>query len=439
MGVAVIVSIHKPSISELELIDYISIIRKGRQIYFGKPSQMYHYFNDVVGIEMDPTHNVLSSLFEMFILTDMSKSDNMDDKHIGRKLLKQRSDKTSHKREHLEEEFEERFSEYYIPQATREEMPFLPNDIESIQTEKYYSNYLYSVLVLLQRTFTVKARNWRTEFIAPLFEKVVFGLIIGFMYLQVERVNMPMRAKLFSFVNILISITFSLGMKTFISQIPNLVQERNSTSYRISAFYIVKSIEDFIDFTVYPLIFGLICYFMIGLTMTPDRIFTFILIFPMYTLASMSFAQALVSIIPIPSILNSIGPIINLAFIVYSGSYGFSMVPDAISWIGYLSYLTYGFRALAINEFHGVIINVSNTTTILQPSSASYFTNGTQFLQKNFGLYDDYYMVWVYFVILVVYFLICKVLGYLGLRYIYGAKSPKRLLKRLKFWKRWKQ
>jgi len=329
------------------------------------------------------------------------------------------------KRDRLAEEFEKRIPSFYSDQKQLEELPFLSNGVDTITTEKYHSNYFVTIFVLLQRILKVKTRNWRGEFVQPFIEKTMIAVGIGLLYLQVEPANMGMRARVFAFLNFNISLTFGLALRTLIGQIPILAQERsNTSSYRISAFFIAKTIEDLFDFTVYPFIFGLIVYFMTGMSLEPGRFFTFVVAFGVYNWACMGFAQALVCVIPIPYILGFMSSVLSIYFILVSGAYGPTMLTIGLQWTSYLSYIYYGFRAMAINEFSGVIIPVTNGTVL--PSN--YFTNGTYFLAKTYNIYEPYYMCWVYIAVLLVYFILCKVVAYLGLRYIYGGKSPKRLL-----------
>ncbi|KAG2381546.1 hypothetical protein C9374_005930 [Naegleria lovaniensis] len=436
MGVCVVICLHRPSILELELIDYVSILNKGSTIYFGKPKMIQEYF-ELIGVQLPLNRqNVVASVFELIILHEMSKSRNEREQQMALHYLD--LDKESiERRDHLEAEFEKRKRTFYIPQKEHEEAPFRHNKIEDIQTEKYYSNYFASVWILLERIYLVKLRNWKTEFITPFFEKFIVAVFIGLLYFQISPTNMSLRGKIFSFLNLNISITFGLSIKTLISQIPLMTQERNSTSYRIGAFFLAKSIEDIVDFTIYPFIFGIIIYLLVGFSYEAERVFAFILIFAIYNLTCMSFAQTLVAIIPVPSILNFIAPVINLIFLLVSGAYGLTNT-QFLGWIGYASYLSYAFKALAINEFHGVLLQIGNSTTVdnnstvastEQPSlPAGHYTNGTLFLERAYGLTDPHYMMWVYLGVLIVYFGVCKVIAYFGLRYIYKGMSVKKVL-----------
>ncbi|KAG2388467.1 hypothetical protein C9374_000631 [Naegleria lovaniensis] len=468
MGMAVILSVHKPSWKELELFDYVSILDRGRQIYFGSPHRIEYYFNHVVGIELNDFkshhhhhededeactlikddeeknynrshhgkglyHNSLENLLQVLFVHELCK--NAHDFSAEKNLPIKQMIESNHmdaiimeKRDHLAEEFEKRFSDEYIPQKTLEEKPFVDNHLTNIHTEKYLTNYWLSIIYLITRLFIVKKRNWKTEFVAPFIEKTLIGIGIGLLYLQVDAPNMAMRARVFAFLNYNLSLTFGVAIRVLIQQIPTLMQERtNSSSYRISAFFIAKTVEDLFDFTVYPFIFGLVVYFMTGMSMDAGKFFTFSACFIVYNWACMALAQALVCLFPFPFILGWLCVVVNIYFILVSGAYGQTMLPSGLQWTSYLSYLYYGFRSMAINEFAGVIIPVQNGT-VLPPT---YFTNGTYFLKRAYNIEERWYMSWVYIAVLVGYFLICKYAGYLGLKYIYGRKSPKRIVVKL--------
>ena len=432
LGITIVMCLHRPSILELELFDYVSILYKGSTIYFGKPNMIQEYFN-LIGVQL-PLYrqNVLISVLELLKLHELSKSSDENDQQLVRECLGGSDEKSYEKRDHLNVEFEQRMDLFYIPQKQREQAPYLQYKIEDMETEKYYSDYFFSILFLLERSYLVKFRRWKTDILSPILEKLIVSVFIGLLYLQIEPTNMTLKGKIFSFLNLNISITFGLALRTLTSQLPLLAQERNSRSYRIGAFYIAKSIEDMADFIFQNLVFGLTIYLMAGLSYRPEHIFAFILIFSVYNLACISCAQALASIIPIPSVLNLIAPVVSLIFTVVSGAYSVTST-QFLNWVGYLSFLYYGFRALTINEFRDVMISsptAPNGTVILPPG---HFTNGTLYLQKTFGITDPRYMMWVYFGVLCAYFAICKAAGYFGLRYIYRGTNLKGLVRMVIF------
>nr|CAG4715630.1 unnamed protein product [Naegleria fowleri] len=484
MGISVIISVHKPSWKELELFDYVSILDRGRQIYFGPPLRMDSYFRsvgiDTMNMEEDSNddeqicesegktrrridyrsdgdvhQNSLENLLQLLFVHELASKIAHDEMSTERHLPIKQMIESNHmdakimeQRDYLAEAFEKRFSDFYLPQKTLEEKHFIQNQIqnqnqtqnqnhpnpnqnhllENIHTEKYLTNYWLSIVYLIMRLFTVKKRRWATEFLAPFIEKTLIGIGIGLLYLQVDAPNMAMRARVFAFLNYNLSLTFGVAIRVLIQQIPTLMQERmNSSSYRISAFFIAKTIEDLFDFTIYPFIFGLVVYFMTGMSMDAGKFFTFSACFIVYNWACMALAQALVCVFPSPFILGWLCVVVNIYFILVSGAYGQTMLPSGLQWTSYLSYLYYGFRSMAINEFAGVIIPVKNGTVL----PVTYFTNGTLFLKKAYNIDEGWYMSWVYIGVLLGYFLICKFIGYLGLKYIYGRKSPKRIIVKL--------
>ena len=73
------------------------------------------------------------------------------------------------------------------------------------------------------------------------------------MYFQLDSADFDLKGRIFEFLNLNISLTFALSITMLTREIPILTQERNNTSYRLSAFFIAKTIEDVFDATFYGL------------------------------------------------------------------------------------------------------------------------------------------------------------------------------------------
>ncbi|EFC39439.1 predicted protein [Naegleria gruberi] len=420
MGVGVVLTSHKPSLLELELFDYISILNRGNQLYFGPPGELIQYFSRI-GVKLHNTnHNEVGFLFQVISLLQAESFHPMYTDTYD----------TKENTERFSIEYVRQTEEFYIPMKNKEEAPYLTNDLTRFHFEPYYANFFYSVFFLMARNYLSRIRNWKVEFLIPLLEKLAVSIFIGLLYFQIDEGNMSLRGKIFTFLNLNISLTFTASLKNLINQIPMLTQERNSSIYRTSVFFISKTIEDLIETSILSLLFGWIVYFMTNLRLEYDRVLTFGLIFATYHWTCVSFAQMLVSLIPVPPLLNLITPVINIMFILTSGVYGFPNT-DWLSWFKYLNYLFYGFKAMSLNEFDIQLEIPTNTTW-----PANYYTNGTYFLYKNYGYSDPHYMMWVYFGILTSFWIVCKILSYVGLRLVYGKKSYIRLAKKLlRSWK----
>ncbi|EFC49043.1 predicted protein [Naegleria gruberi] len=416
MGVGVVVTSHKPSLKELELFDYISILNKGNQLYFGPPNKLITYFSKI-GVSADESnHNEVEFLFQVISLLQTETFET---------ILVEDAQEPLDQSELFATEYIKQLDDFFIPMKNKEENRYLENDPTTFHYEPYYANFFYSVFTLIMRNYLSRLRNWKVEFLIPFVEKIAVSVFIGLLYFQIDPNNMPLKGKIFTFLNLNISLTFSASLKNLINQIPMLTQERNSSIYRTSAFFISKTMEDLIETSIFSLLFGGIVYFMTGLTLEYDRVLIFGLIFATYHWTCVSFAQMLVSLVPIPPLLNLITPVINIMFILTSGVYGIHNT-EWLAWFKYLNYLFYGFKAMAINEFDIQLETPLNTTL---PSN--YYTNGTYFLEKNYGYSDPHYMLWVYLAILTSFWIVCKILSYVGLRLVYGKKSWFRVFKKI--------
>jgi ATP-binding cassette, subfamily G (WHITE), eye pigment precursor transporter len=96
-------------------------------------------------------------------------------------------------------------------------------------------------------------------------------------------------------------------------------RERRSKMYRISSYYIGKSLAEIPLAVIFPVIFGTVCYWLIGLNPDPARFFTFLLILILLSLVSQSFGIAISAACPSYDIAFAISPMVITLFTLFSG------------------------------------------------------------------------------------------------------------------------
>ena len=103
-----------------------------------------------------------------------------------------------------------------------------------------------------------------------------------------------------------------------------------------------------------PLLYTIIVYFGIGLTVTASKFFIFYAILALIVLASASFGYLISSIFNNMESAVAVGPIIMMPIILFGGVFtNVSSYAKWISWVQYLSPIRYGLEALVRNEFEG--------------------------------------------------------------------------------------
>merc|ERR1711916_233532 len=68
------------------------------------------------------------------------------------------------------------------------------------------------------------------------------------------------------------------NLTTIEQEIPVFLRERGSKSYYVSAYFVSKVLSDFLPQTIFPAVFGVIAYWVVGLNADFWRFMAFLLI-----------------------------------------------------------------------------------------------------------------------------------------------------------------
>ena len=193
-----------------------------------------------------------------------------------------------------------------------------------------------------------------------------------------------------------------------------MLRERSAGTYYISSYFMAKTAKDFLTNLWQPILFTCIVYFLIGYQTKPDKFFIYMMFMVMDTFAATSLATAVtccfVSIEMSTVVLASLLEISRL----YGGFFTSPLqLISAYHWkfADALSYLKYAFVGVALNELHGLEL----TCTQSDIDAKSCFTTGEELI-ANLG-YDEY-TIGSLAGILAVFIVGCRLVAFLGLKYI---------------------
>eukprot|EP01137_Pigoraptor_chileana_P033008 Opistho-2@23287 len=192
------------------------------------------------------------------------------------------------------------------------------------------------------------------------------------------------------------------------------MRERSAGTYRVSAYYIAKNLSELPVQIFLPIVFGSIIYWMIGLNTEPGRFFTFLLLLVTTVLAAQSLGQVISAAAPSMQIANAVGPIVMILFLLFGGFYLNSAdIWPGFYWIKYISFLNYGYRAIAANEYAGLVFECNT-------GIARCVRTGDEVLEQlDFADVNK----WADFGVLVALVVGYRFLAYLALLYLAKPKS----------------
>lgn len=157
--------------------------------------------------------------------------------------------------------------------------------------------------------------------------------------------------------------------------------------YTVSAYYIAKIIVETPILALTPMLFAIITYFKIGLTITASQFFYFYLIILLLSNCAASFGYFMSSIFNKEEMAVALAPIIMMPIILFGGQFANSDNIQAwISWFQYVSPIRYGLESFVRNEFDS---RYYNSTMILFQKSTNRTVviedayNGNYSMQRN--------------------------------------------------------
>lgn len=158
---------------------------------------------------------------------------------------------------------------------------------------------------------------------------------------------------------------------TFQGERPVFLREQANRMYTVTAYYLAKIMIETPVLSFVPIIFSVIVYFKIGLTITASQFFYFYLILLLISHSAASFGYFISSIFNKEEMAISLAPVIMMPIILFGGQFANSGTLQAwISWFQYISPIRYGFECFTRNEFdsrhydsNAILLDLTNNKT----------------------------------------------------------------------------
>jgi len=278
------------------------------------------------------------------------------------------------------------------------------------------------VRILTQRSFfqTKGVAIDLLEFVNTIFIAVMVGLL----YFQSPREESRISDRIGAiFFAVAFSAFFNPAFKAlfdFPQERDVVNRERLSGSYRLSAYYLAKLVADMPFAFLFPSIFWVIVYFLIGLKLDVGSFFFSYLIILLTTFASVSMG-IFVSCLAAPSFKKMV-VILSCLLLTFMMSAGFYVqnFPKWLFWIQYLSFMAPGYQPLLINDFTGTVwkrTNVNSTET----KFANYDPIPGQAILHTLPLWFD--NMWYYMLIVLGWGIFYRIAGFFALQWSLKPKT----------------
>ncbi|XP_076032222.1 protein scarlet-like isoform X2 [Oratosquilla oratoria] len=257
---------------------------------------------------------------------------------------------------------------------------------DSGQNDQFHSslprrpNYLIQLGWLLWRSLVDSYRNPAIHTIRTM-QKILIAVLVGICYTNVtlnQAGIQDIEGVLFIFITENTFPSMYGVLNIFPQEMPLFLREYKNGIYRADAYYLSKMISLIPGFIVDPLVFCVICYWMVGLQRHVYHFFMTVLIV-IFTANTASACGSMFSAMfeSIPYIMLFLIPF-DVVLLISGGLFiNITTMPWFIGWVRYLSWFMYSNEALTVTQWTGV-----QNITCEMPPGVPCITTGDQVIKQ---------------------------------------------------------
>ncbi|CAN4127994.1 unnamed protein product [Withania somnifera] len=340
-GRTVITTIHQPSSRLYHMFDKVVLLSEGCPIYYGPASTALEYFSSV-GFSTSITINPAD------LLLDLANGFGPDSKHAI-----EQGDNTKQEKQSVREAL---ISAYDKNICTRLKTELCSIDSNSysyakdvstrncVKSEHWCTSWGYQFKVLLLRG--LKERRYETFNKLRIFQVVSVAFLAGLLWWHTPTSHIEDRiAMVFFFAVFWGFYPLYNAVFTFPQERRMLIKERSSGMYRLSSYFLAKTVGDLPLELALPAAFTFILYWMGGLKANLATFILSLLVVLYSVLVSQSLGLAYGAMLMDVKQATTLASVTTLVFLI-AGGYYIQQIPPFIVWLKYLSYSYYCYKLL---------------------------------------------------------------------------------------------
>ncbi|ORX86087.1 P-loop containing nucleoside triphosphate hydrolase protein [Basidiobolus meristosporus CBS 931.73] len=411
-GTMVVVTVHQPRSQIFSLLDTVTLVSSGRVVYSG--SQPIAYFSSI-GYTCPTDVNPADYLLDL-VAVDF------------------RSSSASAKSKELIHKFADDFGAFQRCQMAADDAAAPPGvsaggSSHTARSIDYPSSLFIQIKTLTSRTFTNLRRD-RISLLGCFFEALIMSLVTGFLFLNLDSTLSGIQSRIgliyiSSSIHPYLIIVYSVYRIAY--TIPSFDRDRQDKLYSPFA-YLASQLVAYSPFDVFfPVMFGVIIYFMTGLRTDGAGawhfwVWTYVMVLNQYiSIWLASFCVAVIRDYPTASLMSN-------SLVTFAGlSCGFFVqidtVPVYLSWIKHISFVYYPFRLLITNEF----TDQDFPCPLPDPNNPVCQQYQGKFVLQNLGFQPNeyaYYMVGLAIMLVVLMLMTWVAMSLIKIDFLVIASSP---------------
>ncbi|KAF4373466.1 hypothetical protein F8388_025160 [Cannabis sativa] len=333
-GRTVVTTIHQPSSRLYHMFDKVILLSEGSPIYNGPANTALHYFSTIgfsTSITLNPADLLLDLANEKKKVKEalISAYDNNISPNLKAQLIITTSDNTKDHNHNNNNNGSEYNNKKKKMAANR---------------DQWYTSWWHQFKVLLQRG--LKERRHETFNKLRIFQVISVAILGGLLWWRTPMSHIEDRIALLFFFSVFWGFyPLYNAVFTFPQERTMLIKERSSGMYRLSSYFLAKTVGDLPLELALPTAFVFIIYWMGGLKPDPFTFILSLLVVLYNVLVSQSLGLAIGAILMDIKQATTLASVTTLVFLI-AGGYYVQQIPAFIVWLKYLSYSYYCYKLL---------------------------------------------------------------------------------------------
>ncbi|KAI3468516.1 hypothetical protein Pfo_025179 [Paulownia fortunei] len=339
-GRTVITTIHQPSSRLYYMFDKVVLLSEGCPIYYGLASTALEYFSSI-GFSTSITVNPADLLLDLAngIGPDFQHaadhSDNIQPDTSMRELLISAYDKNISTRLKTELCTSDVSSYNYTKETS------IRNDVKS---QKWCTTWWHQFKILLLRG--LRERRFEAFNRLRIFQVLSVAILGGLLWWHTPSSHIDDRIAMLFFFSVFWGFyPLYNAVFTFPQERSMLIKERSSGMYRLSSYFLARTVGDLPLELALPTAFTFIFYWMGGLRPDPASFILSLLVVLFSVLVSQSLGLAFGAVLMDVKKAATLASVTTMVFLI-AGGYYVRQIPSFIAWLKYLSYSYYSYKLL---------------------------------------------------------------------------------------------
>ncbi|KAJ9556144.1 hypothetical protein OSB04_010758 [Centaurea solstitialis] len=340
-GRTVVTTIHQPSSRIYHMFDKVILLSEGSQIYYGPGSTALEYFSSI-GFSTSVTVNPADLLLDLAngiapdLIHDYEQGENAEGE---RKSVKQQL-----------------ITCYETNISTRLKTDLFNLDVSNynpakedssrsrVQAAQWCTSWCDQFKVLLLRG--LRERRFEAFNRLRIFQVISVAILAGLLWWHTPTSHIEDRIAMLFFFSVFWGFyPLYNAVFTFPQERRMLIKERSSGMYRLSSYFLARTIGDLPLEVALPTAFTFILYWMGGLKPDPATFILSLLVVLYNVLVAQSLGLAIGAILMDVKQATTLASVTTLVFLI-AGGYYIQQIPSFIAWLKYLSYSYYCYKLL---------------------------------------------------------------------------------------------